>query len=167
MVVLIWVDPLTVEVYTSRGVTVIATQHSVRVQTRNQNESVVSSQQLRFLAIARKKVKHSFKNQTCRRLTTVDSTSDQNNRFLPKILCIPCDNNLPKRDAANRTAKFLPSVVNELIFVFKSDSRHPSSLFLHLISLFRVLLNLEQLLDLAGVTGLKLVFPVENVFHDL
>lgn len=93
------VDPLSVKIYTSRRVTVVATDHSIRVHAWNQYKCVEPPQISRLSTVRGDKVENTSEHLTARCLSRVDTRCDQDNLVLFLTSVVSADDNLVKGDA--------------------------------------------------------------------
>ena len=80
------VNPLAVQVDSSYRIAVVTTDHSVRIQDRNEHKRVELAQELCLLPVGAQEIKDAFENGTGRGLTTVHTRRDYYVRLTLQIL---------------------------------------------------------------------------------
>lgn len=68
-----WINPLPIQINSCNRISIITTDDTIRIHTRNKDEGIKTSQEFGFSLIRCKEVKYSFECETCWRLTRVHS----------------------------------------------------------------------------------------------
>ena len=132
-------DQLSVKIDSSQRITVVTTDKTIWIQTRNHHKCIQFPKKFRFLFIAQQEIEHSFKNIRCWCFSRMNPRCYQNYWTFPYHLGVPCNGNLPNRQITHWSAELLPSVKNELVFVFKLNT------WKRLWPIFRFFINIPLL----------------------
>jgi len=107
----IWIYPLSIQINSSKWISIIATDNTIRIHARYKYKSIKPSKVFSFMPIRGYEIINSSENLAAGSLARMNSGSNQNNRVFFEWPIITWNFNFIKRQANNRLTKFCSSVI--------------------------------------------------------